>query len=99
MALRMAALAVGRSDTALGAFHRRLAARFGKPQALTATARKLAILIYRVLKGELAYRDPGPESYDAQQRTRLLRRLRQHASTLGCELVNRDTGEIIPAAT
>jgi transposase len=99
MALRMAALAVGRSATALGAFHRRLAARIGKPQALTATARKLAILIYRVLKGELAYRDPGPETYDAQQRTRLLRRLRQHASQLGCELVNRDTGEIIPAAT
>ena len=73
--------------------------RIGKPQALTATARKLAIIIYRVLKGEFAYRDPGPETYDAQQRTRLLRRLRQHASTLGCELVNRDTGEIIPATT
>ena len=99
MALRMAAVAVGRSDTALGAFYRRLAVRIGKPQALTATARKLAILIYRVMKGELAYRDPGPATYDAQQRTRLLRRLRHHASTLGCELVNRDTGEIIPAAT
>ena len=47
---------------------------------LTATARKLAILIYRVLKGKLAYRDPGPETYDAQRRTRLLCRLRQHAT-------------------
>jgi hypothetical protein len=89
MALRMAAVAVGRSDTALRAFYRRLAGRVGKPQALSATARKLAILIYRVLKRELAYRDPEPETYDAQQRPRLLPRLRQDASTLGLELVNR----------
>jgi transposase len=99
MALRMAAVAVGRSHTALGGFYRRLAARIGKPQALTATARKLAVLIYRVLKGDLEYRDPGPDAYEAQQRTRLMRRLRQHAARLGCALVNRDTGEIIPAAT
>jgi transposase len=95
----MAALAVGRSATALGAFHRRLAARIGKPQALTADGPEARDPEHRVLKGELAYRDPGPETYDAQQRTRLLRWLCQHASTLGCVLVNRDTGEIIPAAT
>lgn len=95
--LRMAAMSLGRTQTALGAFYRRLAARIGKPQANTATARKLAILVYRALKGELVYRDPGADAYDSQQRTRVLRRLSQRAATLGFELVNRDTGELLPA--
>jgi hypothetical protein len=93
--LRMTAMSLGRTQTALGAFYRRLAARIGKPQAITATARKLAILIYRALKGELVYRDPGADGYDAQQRTRVLRRLRQRAATLGFELVSRETGELL----
>ena len=48
---RMAAMAAGRTQSALGAFYRRLAARIGKSAANTATARKIAILVYRVLKG------------------------------------------------
>ena len=44
--------ASGAAQTALGAFYRRLAGRIGKPQAITATARKLAILVYRALKGD-----------------------------------------------
>ena len=95
--LRMAAMTLGRGGTALGAFYRRLAARIGKPQAITATARKLAVLVYRVLKGELVYRDPGADAYNQQQRSRVLRRLRQTATTLGFDLVNRDTGEILRA--
>ena len=93
--LRMAAMTLGRTQTALGAFYRRLAARIGKPQAITATARKLAILVYRALKGELVYHDPGASAYDVQQRTRVLRRLRQRAAPLGFELVNRETGEVL----
>jgi hypothetical protein len=92
-------MSLGRTQTALGAFHRRLAARIGKPQAITATARKLAVLVYRALKGDLIYRDPGADAYDAQQRTRVLRRLRQRAATLGFQLLNRETGEILPAST
>jgi transposase len=41
------------AQTALGAFYRRLAVRTGKAKALTATARKLALLVYRVLSGKL----------------------------------------------
>ena len=93
--LRMTAMCLGRTHTALGAFYRRLAARIGKAQAITATARKLAILVYRALKGELIYRDPGTDAYNAQQRTRILRGLRQRAATLGFDLVNRGTGEIL----
>jgi transposase len=95
--LRMTAMSLGRTQTALGSFYRRLAARIGKPQAIPATARKLAILIYRALKGDLVYRDPGADAYDHQQRARVLRRLRQRVATLGFDLVNRETGEILRA--
>ena len=93
VALRLAAASLGRTQTALGAFYRRLAARIGKPQAVTATARKLAVLVYHVLKGDFVYRDPGADGHDAQQRARQLRQLRQRATRLGFALVSRDTGE------
>lgn len=96
--LRMAAMSLGRTQTALGAFYRRLAARIGKPQAITATARKLAILVYRVLKGDIVYRDPGADHYDTQQRNRVLRNLRRRAHALGFALVNRSTGETLESA-
>jgi transposase len=93
--LRIAALSVVRGQTALGAFYRRLAVRIGKPKAITATARKIAILVYRTLQGTLTYQDPGAPTYNARQRHRLLRRLRTQADTLGFTLVNRETGELL----
>lgn len=96
--LRMAAMALGRSQTALGAFYRRLAFRIGKAKAITATARKLAILVYRTLKDHLVYNDPGAEAYEAQDRSRVVRRLRQRAEHLGFGLVNLSTGEVTPGA-
>ena len=93
--LRMAAMSLGRTQTALGAFYRRLAFRIGKAKAITATARKLAILVYRTLKGDFLYADPGAATYDHQHRESLLRRLRQRAAALGFNLVNGQTGEIL----
>lgn len=93
--LRNAAMSVGRTETALGAFYRRIAFRIGKAKAITATARKLAILIYHVLRGDFAYKDPGAETYNAQNRVRALRRLRQRAHGLGFALVNQQTGEVL----
>jgi transposase len=97
--LRIIAMSLGRTQTALGAFYRRLAARIGKPQALTATARKLAILVYRALKGELLYHDIGADAYIAQHRARTLNGLRRRAATLGFELVCRQTGEVLAPAS
>jgi transposase len=96
--LRLAVMNLGRTQTALGAFYRRLAFRVGKAKAITATARKLATLIYRTLKEGLIYADPGADSYDAQHRTHVLRRLRQRAANLGFDLVNRATGELVEGA-
>jgi transposase len=61
--LRMAAVGVGRSSTALGAFFRRLAARVGKAKAVTATARKIAVIFYNTLRHGAAYVDPGVDYY------------------------------------
>ena len=47
--MRLAAATVGRTDTALGAFYRRLSARIGKAKAITATARKIAVLLCGML--------------------------------------------------
>ena len=96
--LRLAAMTLSRTQTALGAFYRRLAYRIGKAKAITATARKLAILVYRVLKDRLVYADPGADAYDAQHRVQVVRRLRQRAAHLGFELVTRTTGEVIEGA-
>lgn len=93
--LRMAAMSLGRTQTALGAFYRRLAYRVGKAKAITATARKLAILVYRSLKGELVYKDPGAAAYDLRHREAVIRRLQLRAQTLGFSLINGQTGEIL----
>jgi hypothetical protein len=88
----------GRTQTALGAFYRRLAFRTGKAKAITATARKLAVLVCRTLKDGLVDADPGAEAYDRQHRTHVVRRLRLRAANLGFELVNRATGEVVGAS-
>ena len=92
---RMCAMSAGRTSTALGAFYRRLAYRVGKAKAITATARKLAILVYRVLRGDIDYADPGVEAYEAQHRTRSLRNLRHRAQRLGLGLIDLDTGQLM----
>ena len=58
-ALRLAATTIGKTDTALGAFYRRLAARIGKAKAVTATARKIAVLFYNTLCHGMDYVDSG----------------------------------------
>ena len=95
--LRMSALVLGRTSTALGAYYRRIAYRVGKPKAITATARKLAILVYRVLRGDIDYSDPGADAYEAQHRARTLRNLRNRAQRLGLRLIDLETGEVLPA--
>jgi transposase len=93
--LRMAAMSLGRSDHALGAFYRRLAARVGKAKAITATARKLAILVYRMLRDRMPYREISSSDYDRQQRSRILRGLRKRAASLGLDLVDTQTGLVM----
>jgi transposase len=92
--LRRCAMSLTRTSTALGAFYRRLAMRVGKAKALTATARKLAVLVYRVLSGNLVYNDSGADAYHQLNRDRELKSLRKRARLLGFHLVDQTTGEV-----
>jgi transposase len=71
--LRLAAVAVGKTDTALGAFYRRLSGRVGKSKAITATARKIAVLFYNTLRHGISYADPGASSYEDRYKKRVQR--------------------------
>ncbi|MGC8518931.1 MAG: transposase, partial [Steroidobacteraceae bacterium] len=82
-ALRLAATTVGRTQTALGAFYRRLSGRIGKAKAVTATARKLAVLFYNALRHGMDYADPGATYYEERYRQRILDNLRRRAQDLG----------------
>ena len=81
--LRLVASAVGRTDTALGAFYRRLSARVGKAKAITATARKIAVLFYNTLRHGMSYVDPGATYYEDRYRQRVLNNLQRRARSLG----------------
>jgi transposase len=87
--LRIAAVNVGRTQTALGAFYRRLAARVGKAKAVTATARKLAVLFYKALRFGMAYADPGVSAYEVRYRERVVQHLQRRAHSLGFTLVEK----------
>lgn len=85
--LRLAAVTTGQSDTALGAFYRRWAATAGKAKAVTASARKIAILYYSTLRyGMTTYKQPGASHYEARSRKRVLGNLKRHAKSLGSDL-------------
>jgi len=84
--LRLVATAVGRTETALGAFYRRLAARIGKAKALTATARKIAILFYRAMRFGMRYEDPGADQYEQRYRERVVKQLERRAAHFGFSL-------------
>lgn len=91
--LRIAAVNIGKTNTALGAFYRRLAARAGKAKAVTATARKLAILFYSILKHGAAYVERGAEAYETHYRNRVVINLRKRAKQMGYELVSVATSD------
>lgn len=84
--LRLAAVTIGRSDTALGAFYRRLAARAGKTKAVTATARKIAVLFFNTLRHGMSYKVPGASHYEERYRNRVLGNLKRRAKSFGYDL-------------
>lgn len=86
-ALRMAAQSAGRSQSALGGFYRRIRAKHGSPKAITATAHKIARIVYHMLKYRDQYVDPGQDYYQQQYQDRVIKNLQRKAKELGMELV------------
>ncbi len=86
-ALRLAAAALRSSQSALGAYFRRMCGRMDKPKAVTAAAHKLARLLYTMLtKGE-EYTDQGQDYYEERYRERVARQLALRAEKMGMKLV------------
>ncbi len=85
--LRVVASALHRSNSALGAFLRRLKSWLGAPKAITATAHKLALIIFTMLKNGIAYKDVGQDYYEKKYKERMIKNLTFRAKTLGFDLV------------
>ncbi len=90
---RLCAVNVGRTNAALGAFYRRMASRKGVAKAVTATARKLAVLFYNTLRYGMAYEDPGASYDEERYRQRVIKGLRKRAKEFGYELTEAGTAE------
>ena len=76
-----------KAPSTLGAFLRRKKAHLGAPKAITATAHKLARIIYAMLRYGQAYVDADAEYYESQYRQRALRATKRRAAQLGYQLV------------
>ncbi len=87
-ALRIAAFTLSNSKSALGAYLRRQRSRLGAPKAITATAHKLARLVYSMIKHGTAYVDAGQEYYEQRYRSRVVQNLKRKAQELGFGLVS-----------
>jgi transposase len=85
--LQLCAQSLLNSQSALGAYCRRLCGRLGKPKGIVAAAHKLAVLVYRMLKFGHQYMDIGQERYEQQYQQRLLHRFARKAHALGFQLV------------
>ncbi len=75
--LRLAASTLSRNETALGAFSRRMKSRLGAPKAITATAHKIARIIYHMLREGKPYEELGQDYYEKKYRERVIRNLKK----------------------
>jgi transposase len=86
-AIRTASISLRLTDTALGAFFRRMSLRLGTAKAVTATAHKLALILYNMIKTGVEYAESGAQYYEELHRERSIRNLKKKAENLGLTLV------------
>jgi len=98
-ALRLAAQSLHHSRGALGGFLRRMKGRLGVQAALTATAHKLARIVYLALRHGLTYVRRSQEEYEAQVKEKQIKALRRKARQLGLEVAEKPSASVPTAAT
>lgn len=86
-AFRQAASSLIRSQSYLGAQYRRLRTRLGAPKAITAMARKLACLFYRLLRYGQQYVDKGMQFYEEKYRDQQIKSVTRRAQQLGLQVI------------
>src|SRR5205809_3395404 len=89
LASRVAAQGLHHSKCARGGFLRRMKGRLGAQAALTATAHKLARIVYLALKHGMTYVRQGQEEYEARMKEKQVQALRRKARQLGLEEIGR----------
>jgi transposase len=87
IALRLGAHSLCRAKDYFGEFFRRMRAKLGAAQATTATAHKMARIIYHVLRTKTPYNESIFHECDEQARQRAENRLRKKAAELGFQLI------------
>jgi transposase len=85
-AFRLAAMSAGNSTSALGGYFRRMRSRHGAPEAITATAHKLARIFYHLWRTGEPYQDPGQDYYEQKYKERVLANIKKRAKNLGYEI-------------
>jgi transposase len=88
-ALRLAAQSLHHSQGALGGFLRRMKGRLGAQAAVTATAHKVARIVYLALKHGMTYVRQSQEQYEAQMKEKQVKALKRRARQLGLEVVEK----------
>jgi transposase len=86
-AFRMAAASLAKSQTALGAFYRRIRSRTDGRRAITATAHKIARIFYSMLTKGTAYIEAGQQAYEQMYKERRINALKRQAHSLGFQLL------------
>ena len=84
---RMAAFALHHDQTPMGHYLRRMKAKLGPAAATSATARKIAIIFYTMIRNQVEYDATLWSKQDAQRELRFEARLKRQAQRLGYELV------------
>ena len=84
---RLAANALHHSQTPLGCYLRRMKAKLGPAGAITATARKIAIIFYVMVKNQMEYDESIWAQRDALREKRFDAKLRKQAAQRGYKLV------------
>jgi len=86
-ALRIAAQTLERSHTYLGNFYRKMCARLGRPAGITATAHKLARILFHMITTRSAYDESIFPVQQERQHKRMESNLRRKAQQLGYQLI------------
>jgi transposase len=84
---RMAANSLHHSNTYLGNYLRRMKAKLGAPAGITATAHKIAIIFYTLVKRQIEYDETIWAAREAERQTRHEAKLKRQAKKLGYMLV------------
>jgi transposase len=87
-ALELVAFGLHKNKNSLGALFRRLKAKLGAPKAITATAHKLARLIYFLVTKGVEYVEIGAKAYEQRYRDRAILSLKRRAKELGFKLTD-----------